>query len=101
MDNIVIDFRNKELNESYLTAMGTVIKYALEHMFPGSQTRMDVYGTPEQTKTFIDALKAERKYLDVYNRFGLTDPKTYSNKYKLDSAIKSFESTTGVKWPFK
>jgi len=101
MDKIVVDFREKELNESYLTAIGGVIKYALEHMFPGSKTGMDVYGTPSQTSTFIDALKSERRYLDYYNRFGLTDPKTYSSKYKLDGAIQSFESATGVKWPFK
>ena len=34
-------------------------------------------------------------------KFGLDDPRTYKSKTKLDKAIKDFEKTTGLVWPFK
>jgi len=103
MKEIVVDLRKTEeqLNEGYLTSLGSVIKYALNSMFPGSDTTLKIVGDDIPIRRFVGALASEKKYLDSYNRYGLTDPKTYNNKYKLDTAIKAFERETGLKWPLK
>jgi len=103
MKEIVVDLRKSEeqLNESYLTSLGSVIKYALNSMFPESNTMLKIVGQDIPIRRFVSALASEKKYLDSYNRYGLTDPKTYNNKYQLDSAIKAFERETGLKWPLK
>ena len=103
MKEIVIDLRktNEQLNESVLASLGGLIKYALTAMFPGSDTRLKIFGDDIPIRRLVGALTSEKRYLDSYNRHGLTDPKTYNNKYKLDSAIKAFEKETGLKWPLK
>jgi len=103
MKEIVIDLRkdNIQLNETYLGVVGAAIKYALTAMFPGSGTKLKIFGDDVPINRFLGALAAEKRYLDSYNKSGLTDPKTYKNKYSLDSAIESFEKETGLKWPLK
>ena len=49
----------------------------------------------------MSALKNERRYMNAYKNHGLGDKRTYDSKYKLDAAVKKFEQTTGLKWPFK
>jgi hypothetical protein len=43
----------------------------------------------------------ERAHMAAATRYGLTDPKTYSSRMKLDRAVRNFERATGVKYPVK
>jgi len=99
-DEITIDF-TKQINESYLRAIGYQIEYLLKSMFGGSFIPVRVSGTKEQVSAFARALGNEKKYIDIFNRFGLTDPRTLSSKHSLERAITGFERSTGIKWPFK
>mgnify|MGYP003113565613 FL=1 len=94
--------RKGELNETILAAFGewikTIMKWTFgENVFFPSKVR----GTQSEVNSFMSALKNERRYMNAYKSHGLGDKRTYDSKYKLDAAVKKFEQTTGLKWPFK
>ena len=59
-----------------------------------------ISGTDEQIASFVDALKAEHKYMETYLQLGMDDENTREAKYLLNDAVESFERTTGLLWPF-
>jgi hypothetical protein len=100
--SININF-DDQINESFLRMFGTAVQMILRRMFG-----QDVYippvsitGDHNQVETFAKALAGEKKYFDSYVKYGLNDPRTYRNKYELQSAITNFERATNIKWPFK
>ena len=100
--SININF-DDQINESFLRMFGTAVQMILRRMFG-----QDVYippvsitGDHNQVETFTRALAGEKKYFDSYVKYGLNDPRTYRNKYELQSAITNFERATNIKWPFK
>jgi len=100
--SININF-DDQINESFLRMFGTAVQMILRRMFG-----QDVYippvsitGDHNQVETFTKALAGEKKYFDSYVKYGLNDPRTYRNKYELQSAITNFERATNIKWPFK
>lgn len=100
--SIHINF-DQQINESFLRMFGTAVQMILGRMFG-----QDVYVPPisitgdhKQVETFARALAGEKKYFDSYIKYGLNDPRTYRNKYELQSAVSNFERATGIKWPFK
>jgi len=101
---IHIDFtKSKQLNESFLRMFGTAIKMILQRMF-GQDVfvpPLTITGNKQQMETFINTLAGEKRYFDSYVRYGLNDPRTYQDRYKLQAAVNDFERNTGIKWPFK
>jgi hypothetical protein len=100
--SININF-DDQINESFLRMFGTAVQMILRRMFG-----QDVYippvsitGDHNQVETFTKALAGEKRYFDSYVKYGLNDPRTYRNKYELQSAITNFERATNIKWPFK
>jgi len=103
---IVIDLgvkRKKKLDEFFLTALGGWVELLLKKMFgePVAAPSVRLRGTKEEIATFMSALGREKKYMDAYKEYGLADQRTLNNKYKLQDAVKKFESKTGLIWPFK
>lgn len=95
--------RKGKLNESFLLMFGTAIKMIFQRMF-GQDVYlpdMKITGSPQQMQSFTSALAGEKRYFDSYVRYGLNDPRTYNDKYKLENAVRDFERDTGIKWPFK
>ena len=112
LGDIVIDFeeiRENELNESFLAAFGNWVKLILNRTFgqgkgSGSYfggSSVKVRGTKAEVKAFAKALGGEKIYIEAVRKHGLDNPKVTSNKAKLNKAVKAFERTTGIKWPFK
>lgn len=105
ISELVIDFskmRNNRLDESYLTALGGAIEYALSKMLAGSAGNMlRVRGSNAEISAFLGALAAEKRYLEKFMKHGLGDQRTYNSRYKLEDSIKKFERETGLKWPIK
>lgn len=102
--SIHIDFtKSKQLNESFLVMFGTAIKTILQRMFGQDvfMPPMTITGNKQQMETFVNALAGEKRYFDSYVQYGLNDPRTYQDKYKLQAAVNDFERNTGIKWPFK
>jgi hypothetical protein len=101
---IHIDFtKANQLNESFLVMFGTAIKAILQRMF-GQDVylpKMSISGTPQQMETFVKTLAGEKRYFDSYVQYGLNDPRTYQDRYKLQASVNEFERNTGIKWPFK
>mgnify|MGYP003627089797 CR=1 FL=1 len=110
---VVIDFaaineQKKELNEEQLNeflfsttaALGGSIKVLLGMMGMGDNfgVPVKIKGNRQEVNSFMRALKGERRYMDSVKKFGLDDPYTYKNKFKLNKAIEGFERTTGMKW---
>lgn len=101
---IHIDFtKSKQLNESFLGMFGTAIKMILQRMFGQDvfMPPMTITGNKQQMETFVNALAGEKRYFDSYVQYGLNDPRTYQDRYKLQAAVNDFERNTGIKWPFK
>ena len=90
-----------EVDESLLRTFGWAIKSIMGSMFGGTSVPVTVKGTQTQVRDFARVLGREKKYLDNYKKFGLDNPQTYRSRFSLDSAVKKFERTTGLKWPFK
>ncbi len=95
--------KSGKLNESMLTQYGSLIRMSLERMFaPGIfGNALRVRGNSSQIEAFMAALGSEKAYMDTYMKNGLNDPATFTTKYALDSAVRNFEVSTGLKWPFK
>jgi len=102
---VIIDItaaKNNQVDESYLLAMGSAIKYVLQRMFsPGSAGSFKVRGSRSEIDSFMKTLGAEKKYLQSYMKNGLNNPQTYKSGRKLSAAINNFKKVTGLKWPFK
>ena len=93
---------NGELNESFLKMFGSVVKTAMAYVFGGNvSVPVNVKGTKKQIGDFARALGKEKKYLSAYQRYGLDNPITHRNRASLNTAVKNFEKSTKIKWPFK
>ena len=90
-----------EVNESFLRMFGTAIKGIMNSMFGGTSVPVTVKGSQTQVRDFAKVLGREKRYLDNYKKFGLDNPQTYRSRYSLESAVKKFERSTRLKWPFK
>lgn len=101
---IVIDLtiaESGEVNESFLRMFGGGIKMILQRMFGGASVPLVVRGNKRQVKDFARTLAGEKRYYKDYVKYGLDDPRTYRSKYALRGAVKKFERSTGIDWPFK
>jgi len=96
---IVIDFT--KIDESFLVAMGARLRMVLDALFTGEYFPVSVKGSPAQVDSFVRTLAGEKRYLSSLSQYGLNNPKTFKDKFKLDRSIKSFERDTGLVWPFK
>jgi hypothetical protein len=93
----------KQLDELFnpLVMFGGAVKSILGQMFGGSSVPVNIRGSSNQVKTFTRALAGEKKYIRTAAKYGLDNPRTYKDKFKLRGAIQKFERATGLKWPVK
>jgi hypothetical protein len=96
--NTMMDGR---MDESFLRMFGWAIEKIMGSMFGGASIPVTVKGTQSQVRDFANVLGKEKNYLQKYRKFGLNNPQTYKSRYSLDSAVKKFERSTGITWPFK
>ena len=107
-EEIIIDLeelKENKLNESFHRMFATSIEVMLKQMFGwqtvGTLLNSFVKGKPRDIKSFAKTIGHEKKYMDAIKKHGLDNPKTFEVKSKLNKAVKGFEKTTGIKWPFK
>lgn len=103
-DNVYFDLginRKGQLNEFVLTAFGGVVKGILGAMFNNSSFPVSIKGNKREVDSFTNAISKEKSHLEKIQRYGLNDPRTYKSKFKLEKAIKDFEKSTGISWPFR
>ena len=101
---IVIDLgahRKGEVTESWLRGFGWAIEKVMGRMFGGASVPVKVKGTRTEVDAFAKALGGEKKYMKTAAQYGLNDPRTYKDKFKLRKNVSQFERKTGLKWPFK
>ena len=100
---IVIDFTQKTLNESFLTTFGYGAKEILSRLLGGDVglNNIRIRGTRSDIGAFAKALQKEENYMRQLRATGLGDPSVLDTKYKLEKAVKEFEASTGLIWPFK
>lgn len=106
MQEIEIDLtvaQRGEVTESWLGMFGANVKWLMRSMFgaPGKSLPVRVKGNKTQVADFAKALGGEKKYIKTAAKYGLDDPRTYKDKFGLRQKIRKFESSTGLKWPFK
>jgi len=91
-----------QLNESFLKAFGSFVKVAMRYVFGDNvAVPVNVKGTKRQISDFARVLGREKRYLQAYQRYGLDNPLTHRNRAGLNSAVRNFERSTKIKWPFK
>ena len=76
----------------------------MRHLLGGAQPPQwdwKIKGKPRSVNSFVDTIASEKKYIKSAAQFGLNNPRTYRDKYKLRKSVNSFERATGIKWPFK
>jgi len=96
---LIIDFTR--IDESFILAMGARMRLLLNALFTGEFFPVKVRGSRSQVDSFIKTLAGEKRYLSSLSQYGLDNPKTLRDKYKLNKSVKSFERDTGLVWPFK
>ena len=92
---------SKDMNEGVLAQFGAQVEHAMKMMFADTPLGAEIRGTAQQIKSFLRTLGNEKRYLDIFNSAGLGNGETYKSKYRLDQSVREFETSTGVKWPFK
>lgn len=103
---IIIDLgvaRRGEMDESFLRMFGKGIQMIMGRMFGGggSSSPIKITGTKSEISAFSAALGKEKRYMKTAAKYGLDNPRTYKDKYKLRKATSDFQKKTGIKWPFK
>ena len=94
--------RRGEVNEVFLGAFGRIIKMLMGSVFgSGAAIPVKVKGTRAEVDAFTRALGNEKSYMKSAAKYGLNDPRTYKDKFKLRKRVGDFERKTGLKWPFK
>jgi hypothetical protein len=102
-EKIIIDLTaDPTINEDFSASQGAKFLLALQSMF-GYVPNADIYvkGGMNAITAFSNAMQGEKRYIDAVNRYGLSNPKILSDKYKLRDAIERFERETKISWPFK
>ncbi len=97
------ELKKNELNENFTRMFAGALEIALSHMFGWKTMRRFkgfIKGKPTDVKSLAKALGHEKKYLEAIKQHGMGNKLTRSQKANLDKAIKGFEKTTGLKWPF-
>lgn len=104
--HIVIDLGMAQkglLNETLFGAFAGITKWLLKTTMGINLDKWAVpvrfSGSRSQLGAFEKAFKGERRHWRTAKKHGLDDPKTYQSKYRLDRAVRNFESSTGIKWP--
>jgi len=115
---MIIDFSNKKLlKESYMEALGAWSKTLLKWMY-GDDVQMVanlneddeevvqgpkfiIRGKHRDVKSYADAIVSEKNYLDAYSQHGKDHLQTAKARERLNTAVRKFEATTGLLWPFK
>ena len=93
---------NGELNESFIKMFGSFVKVAMRYVFGDNVAiPVNVKGTKRQIGDFANVLGKEKRYLQAYQKYGLDNPMTHRNRASLNSAVRNFEKSTKIKWPFK
>ena len=93
--------RKNIVNEGFFDMFGNDVRMVLGAMIGGSSVPMNITGTRSEISAFTTALKYEKQYIKIAAKYGLDDPRTYRNKYKLKKAIVKFERATGLRWPLE
>lgn len=118
---IEIDLTNKKLNESFAKWWGYANKKALQYIY-GKDTKITanveplgslaeeesvnsaqfvIRGEEAHVSAYAKALGLEADYMDYLVKGSQDSPEGLETKATLDDAVKSFESLTGLPWPFK
>jgi hypothetical protein len=117
----------KLLNESWLKMFGTWNKEILKYIY-GKDVKMhaqlgahqmfdkmikedeeegvdntlsfSISGEERDVKSYANAIMAQKHYIDAYVMHGAEHMQTIKQREILDQAIRNFEQTTGITWPF-
>jgi hypothetical protein len=115
---MVIDFSDRILlKETFTEMLGSWSKTLLKWMY-GDDVKVVanlneddeeavkgptfiIRGRHRDVKSYADAIVSEKHYLDAYSQYGKEHMQTAKARERLDTAVRNFESTTGLTWPFK
>jgi hypothetical protein len=121
----VMNNKKQLLQESWIEMLGSWSKSLLKYMYGDTKVvatldgkipsldegehdsddkggrKFVIRGKYKDVKVYAQALVAEKNYLDAYSQHGKDHPQTIKQRQFLNTAIRKFESTTGLIWPFQ
>ena len=114
---MVIDLSKKQmLNESFVKMLGTWSKTLLKYMYGDdvqvvanvnedeettNAPKFIIRGKQKDVKAYASAIIREKEYLDAIVEYGKEHLQSAKARERLDMAVREFELTTGLIWPFK
>lgn len=101
MKKINIDLTQKRLDESWYSNFAGDVASLLKAIGQGSSLPATVKGSTADIKAFARLMGAEKKHMDYFEKYGLDNPASFKTKSELDRAVRDFERTTGIKYPFR
>ena len=84
---IEINLNPETIDEGYLAALGGQLQLLLKMMFGGSLLPTAVRGTERQVSAFARALGNEKKYLQSFEKHGLSDKRTLGSNGPLSEIL--------------
>jgi len=103
-EELILDFSKLDegLAEQGARLKGALMKMlGLEDYFRMFPVPSSIRGTSKQVSSFRNAAMGEKKYMAAVKKHGLNNPKTFTSKTRLNSAVRNFERETGMKWPIQ
>ena len=99
------EIKSDLLNENMYTQFGATVKMWLQTILGGNpfQTAKPfrISGRKADINSFIKTIGSQSKYIKSAAALGLDDPRTYMNKSRFETALRSFERQTGIRWPVR
>jgi hypothetical protein len=103
-EELILDFSKLDegLAEQGARLKGALMKMlGLEDYFRMFPVPSSIRGTSKQVSSFRNAAMGEKKYMAAVKKHGLNNPRTFTSKTRLNSAVRNFERETGMKWPIQ
>ena len=113
---LVIDLSDRKLlKETWAEMLGSWSKSLLKMMYgddvqvvanvneedKASGPKFIIRGKYKDVRSYAKAIVAEKDYLDAYSQYGKQHMQTAKSREILNTAVRDFENTTGLLWPFK
>jgi hypothetical protein len=102
-DIVYLNNLDGQISERVYSKFAGQVRQALLSLYYGGllSTPLRLSGNSAQIDAFMKTLNSEKGYMDSYMKHGLNDSRTLSTRSDLMSAVKKFETETGLRWPFK
>ena len=94
-------YEPSQIVESFLATLGYASKLLFKQIYGDvNPIKVNVKGSTGDINRFAEIIARDKRYQQAIDKYGLNNPKVLGDRFKLQNAIRGFEATTGIKYPF-